>query len=168
MAPLKGHTGSTGRVSAVQGRWHPLILSARSQLAGLSLSCIGSLVSSASSLVCACRGSINLHILAAGNRLRDAVERSKSALWGFIPQYFWGSASVPLVLNAFRRWSWSYLTVKLGKTVNINVTKSCVFLSSFLNTFLFSMHMVFQVVKQDILTCFNQPIKKNLLFLLLL
>ena len=78
MASLKGHTGSTGRVSAVQGRWHPLILSAGAQLAGPSPSQRGRLVSSSSSLDYACRGSINSHIPTAGHRLRDAVERDQS------------------------------------------------------------------------------------------
>lgn len=80
MASLMGHTGSTGRVSAVQGRRHPLILSAGSQLAGPSRR--GRLVSSSSSLDYACRGSINSHIPTAGHRLRDAVERDQSLLCG--------------------------------------------------------------------------------------
>lgn len=36
MASLKGHTGSTDRVSAVLAGWDPLIFSAGSQLAGPS------------------------------------------------------------------------------------------------------------------------------------
>lgn len=82
MASLKGHTGSTGMASAVLGRWHPLLLSARSQLAGPSPNQRGRLVSSSSSLDCACRGSINSHILRADHRLRDAVERDQSRLCG--------------------------------------------------------------------------------------
>lgn len=72
MASLKGHTGSTGRASAVLGRWHPLILSAGSQLAGPSPSQ---------------RASLPVWIAAAeeataGHRLGDAVERDQSRLRG--------------------------------------------------------------------------------------
>lgn len=76
MASLKGHTMNTGRVSAVLGRWHPLILSAGSQLAGLRPSERGGLVR----LDFACRGSINAHIPTAGHRLIDALERDQTLL----------------------------------------------------------------------------------------
>lgn len=83
MASLKGHTGSAGTVPAVQGRWHPLIFTAGSQLARLSPNQKGTPVSSSPSLDCACRGSINSHIShSRDHRLRDAAERDQSRLSG--------------------------------------------------------------------------------------
>lgn len=102
MASLKGHTGSTGMASVVPGRWHPLILSARSQLAGPSPKRRGRLVSSSSSLDYACRGSINSHILTADRRLRDAAERDQSLLCG---ASFFDIAET----RAWHHWVWKLL-----------------------------------------------------------